>query len=188
MHITKMKAKVLLLVNLSLFIGVIYSADFQIKAKTDYFIPVDKTFREIYKNRIMYGGEISFGLSKTIQIWAGAMRYSSEGKLTVTKERTRITLIPLEAGLSVNIYEKQGKSNFYFGTGIRYYLYKEENPIVLIKDKSLGVTGRMGINIKIMQRFVIDIHVNYSHCEVKPIDIKENLGGFQAGVGLSFVF
>jgi outer membrane protein W len=135
----------------------------------------------------MYGGGIDFGISKIIHIWTGAMAYHGKGELTLTKESTQITLIPLEAGLIFQIPEKRGIANLYFGIGAQYYQYREENPLAAIKGEAWGITGRVGVALKISARFMIDMHINYSHCEVKPLDIKANLGGYQAGIGLGYL-
>jgi len=177
-----MKGKALIIGSIILFSISGYGASLRVEGKVAYFIKTDKAFRDIYGTGTIYGGEINIGILKYLELWAGGRYYRKKGELAVTKEMTEITLFPLEFGLKLR--DRSGGG--YIGIGIRSYQYKETNPIGEVKGNSLGILGQLGLLLKITNGFMLDIYLSYSHCEVKPQNIKVNIGGGEVGIGLGF--
>lgn len=176
-----------LLIGIILFFTITtYGTNLRIEGKFDYFFQSEKASRDIYGPGTMYGGEFNIGIRKPIELWVSGMYFNRIAELAITKEETEITLIPIDVGLKFRGYGKTVSG--YMGIGVRFYSYKETNPIGEVNENGLGYIGQLGFLIKIMKVLIFDFYINYSHCEVQPKDIKVNIGGFQGGIGLGFEF
>lgn len=177
---------------LALFSGVVYGAGFVIEAKGIYFQPSDQDFKDIYKiegekftDWIAYGAEVSITLWKGFGVWAGGHYFKKTGKLSFTGEETNITMMPVYGGVKVRL--SKGTISPYIGAGVGYFKYKEENPIGTVDKGDIGYIGQAGIMFKISV-LVIDFQASYTYCKVKPLELEENLGGLQGGIGIGFEF
>ena len=159
---------------------------FSITAKGGYFAPSDSIFRDIYGNGMSWGGELGFRLSRRLAVWAGADYFSRSGKLVFTQEETRIRIVPLTAGLKFEFPVSRLRP--YAGLGIGYFRYKETNSIGTVEKGDIGLCGRIGLLIKLGSAFFVDVQGTWTSCQVQPIEVKANLGGIQAGLGLGFEF
>ncbi len=129
---------------------------------------------------------MSVSLWKGFHLWAGGSRYSQEGKLTLTEEKTRIRIMPLFVGLK---FQVSGSAvSPYLGVGAGYFLYEETNPLGTLNKGSLGIVGRAGVVFRPVRSLILDVHAGYSHCKIKPVELEANLGGLTAGIGLGFEF
>ena len=91
------------------------SASVTIGIQGAYFAPKDSVFKNIYGGGLMYGGGIAFGLTQRIDGWIEGGYFSKTGSLTYTKEETKLTLIPIGAGLRYRILP--GNISPYVGAG-----------------------------------------------------------------------
>lgn len=154
--------------------------------KVKYFQPSEQDFKEIYGSGMMYGAELSVILWEWIEFWASGDYFSRKGKLTVSGEDTELQIIPVYGGLKFRFPTE--KINPYFGFGVGYFNYKEKNPIGTVENGDMGYIGQIGCIFEMTEGFIFDIHAAYSHCTVMPKNVKANLGGFQAGIGVGFEF
>ena len=166
--------------------GIANATDISVELKAHYFHPSEKAFRDIYGGGMMYGGEVSIGVWKGLEVWFGGSYFSKTGELTFTKEETKLKIYPLGGGLKYRLSE--GVLSFYIGAGLNYYQYKESNPLGDVSKGGLGYIGKIGSYVKVTGGFLIDLYVNYSYCKIKPADFKINIGGIEAGVGIGFSF
>lgn len=157
-----------------------------------YFFPSEKAFREIYGP----GGEIGFDIGKTIwknmEFHLEVHYYTKTGRLTFTQEKTRVKILPLGAQLRY-VFLKRG-FHLYAGTGLTYCFFEEKNPIGKVDEGQLGLSARIGGYKKIkglkkfIKNFIIDAYISYSYCEMKPAEVKIEIGGADFGMALGFEF
>lgn len=166
--------------------GLAYTADVTVELKVHYFSPSEQAFKDIYGGGLMYGGEVSVGVWRDLDLWFGGSYFSKKGELTFTKEETKLELIPIGVGAKYRILS--GNFALYVGLGLNYYQYKETNPIGDVSEGGLGYIGKVGSYVKVSERLLIDLYVNYSYCKVKPADFKINIGGLEAGAGVGYRF
>jgi hypothetical protein len=151
------------------------------------FSPSDADFKSIYGGGIAYGGELSFGLSKSLDVWVGASAFSKKGKTSYTQEETSLSLIPLSAGLRWRILPGKAVSP-YLAAGAEGVLYKESAAIGDVSAKGIGFIGKGGLLIQAAGFLGIDAHVAYSSCSIKTSDFTFNVGGLELGAGIVFIF
>jgi opacity protein-like surface antigen len=157
-----------------------------IEARGSYFIPTDQIFGEIYGNGMIWGGELTFGISDRISLWAGGDYFSKVGKLVFTEEETKVRIAPLTAG--AKYFLPLGRFMPYVGSGLGYFQYKETNSIGSVEKGAIGFIVRAGLVFKLGDPFFLDVQGMWSTCSVRPLDVQANLGGFSAGVGFGLEF
>jgi len=181
-----MRKLIIILVTGFLLSGLANASDVIVELRAHYLHPSEKAFRDIYGGGMMYGGEVSIGVWRSIEVWFGGSYFSKKGKLTFTKEETKLEIYPIGGGLKYKL--STGIFDLYAGAGLNYYQYKESNPLGDVSKGGLGYIGKIGSYVKVTGGFLIDLYVNYSHCKIKPADFKINIGGIEAGVGIGYSF
>ncbi|NOR22610.1 MAG: hypothetical protein GQ476_08010 [Candidatus Aminicenantes bacterium] len=179
-----MKKMISIAAILFLLSGIGYAGDVIFKVKGSYFHPSDKAFKDIYGGGVMYGVEAGAEIRKNLEIWVGGRYFSKKGELSLTREETKLKIIPIEGGLRYTLSLRS--ANLYGGIGISYYLYKETNPIGNVDWGELGAVARVGSFVEMNQRWTIDFYVSYSYCKMRPADFKINIGGIEAGIGIGY--
>lgn len=179
-----MKKWIVLLFFLLLLSGSAIAADVIFKLKGSYFLPCDTAFKDIYGGGMTYGVEFGTEISRHLEMWIDGSYFSKKGELTVTREETKLKIIPVGGGLRYSL--SLGSIHVYAGIGINYYFYKETNPIGDINWGKLGGVFNVGSFIKIKEEWSIDFFMSYSYCEMKPADFNINIGGIEAGIKLGY--
>jgi len=182
-----MKKFALVIVVTIFFSGLTAAADFTVELKAHYFSPSEEAFRDIYGGGIMYGGEVSIGVWKEVEVWFGVSFFFKKGELAFTKEETEVKIVPFGAGVRYS-HPVNEKINIYGGLGINYYSFKEENPLGEVSKGGLGPVMRAGGLVRVTKEFIVDVYVDYSYCKMKPADFNINVGGIEAGIGLGYRF
>jgi hypothetical protein len=181
-----MKKLIGMIVVLLFVSGSVGAANVILEFKIQYFSPTEEVFKDIYGGGVMYGGEVSIGVWKGLELWLGGSYFSREGELTYTKEKTELQIIPVGGGLR---YRWQGRSlSPYAAAGLIFYNYKESNPIGEVSAGEGGFIAAIGTYVKIAGGLLIDLYANYSVCELSPADFEINIGGFGAGIGIAYEF
>ena len=181
-----MKKLILIVTTLILLSGLTNASDFILKMKGNYFSPSEQAFKDIYGGGWVYGGEVNFGIWKSLKLWVGASFFSKKGELTFTGEETKVRIIPF--GIGMRYTSSVGGINYYSGMGINYNLYKETNPIGDASKGGFGIAGKIGGFMKVSGGFIIDLYIGYTYCKMKPADYRINIGGFEAGIGIGYGF
>ncbi|MGA2587060.1 MAG: hypothetical protein ABSF88_08565 [Candidatus Aminicenantales bacterium] len=158
-----------------------------IMLKVTSFSPADADFKSIYGGGMTYGGELSFAAGKSLEFWIGASYFSKTGKTSYTLEETKLSLIPISAGMKLKIMLSKSISP-YIAVGGEYVLYKESNAIGDVSAGGFGFIGKGGLFVKVADFFGIDAHVAYSSCSIKGVDFTFDVGGLELGAGLVFIF
>ncbi|MCX6564653.1 MAG: outer membrane beta-barrel protein [Candidatus Aminicenantes bacterium] len=160
------------------------AASASVGLKAIYFSPSDKDFKSIYGGGWKYGAEIAFNLFKGLDLWLDGGYYAKTGSLSYSKEETKLTLIPIGAGLRYRFLT--GKIEPYIGAGARYNLFNESNEIGEVSGNGVGFVGKAGLTLYLAKGFGIDVHVAYSSCKMKPADFQFDVGGIELGAGIIF--
>jgi hypothetical protein len=160
------------------------AADVTFKVKGSYFYPYDTAFKDIYGSGLMYGVEASTEISRHLEMWIDGSCFFKKGELSLTKEETKLRIIPVGGGLRYSL--SLSRIHVYSGIGINYYLYNEKNPIGDVNCGNLGGSFNVGSFVRVSGGWIIDFFVNYSYCEMKPADYKINIGGIEAGIKLGY--
>lgn len=179
--------KIIVMIGVLLFVsGSAHAANIILEFKTQYFSPSDEEFKDIYGGGVMYGGEVSIGVWKGLELWLGGSYFSREGELTFTKEKTELQIIPVGGGLR---YRWQGKSlSPYLAAGLGLYQFKESNPIGEVDLGEVGFVAGIGTYVRIAGGLLIDLYANFSVCEFRSDDFEINISGFGTGIGIAYEF
>lgn len=180
-----MKKWIAILLFILLLSGLATAAEVTFKLKGSYFHPYDTAFKDIYGGGMTYGIEIGTEISRNLEMWIDGSYFSKKGELTVTREETKLRIIPVGGGLRYSL--SLGSIHVYAGFGINYYLYNETNPIGDVNWGKLGGIINVGSFIKIKEEWIIDFFLSYSYCEMQPANFKINIGGIEAGIKLGYI-
>jgi hypothetical protein len=157
-----------------------------IKFGAVYFLPSEQSFKDIYGSSFGFGGELNFGLWKSVQLWLIGNYLTNDGSLPVTSEATSISLLALGGGPKIRF--SRARFSPYLGVGPVVYIYKEENPIGLAEGTGLGFIGQFGVSFLVAGGLILDVNLNYTYCQVQPQNIKANVGGLQLGLSIGYTF
>jgi opacity protein-like surface antigen len=177
---------ILILAVLGFFWSEIAAATLRVEIKGAYFKPSDEAFRDIYGQGQTFGAELGFKFNRFIGLWLSVDSFSKKGQMTFTQEETTLKIMPISAGLSLEV-----ALNFispYAHLGLGYFHYEESNILGQVKKNNLGFVGQIGLLIKTVGPLYLDLFGQYSSCKVKPLELEANLGGLIAGLGLGLQF
>jgi len=164
----------------------VQAGSISIEGKASAFFPTDKVFRDIYKGGAAFGAEINFGLPGRLSLWVSGDYYQGQGRLTFTREKTKIEITPVCAGIRLAFSDSRFRP--YVGVGAGYFRYKESNPIGSVSKGNAGLVAKIGLAAKISGPVFADLQADYTYCSVKPADVKADLGGLRASLGLGIAF
>ena len=172
-----------------LLAGTAWSSAVTFEARLGYFVPAGAGLRDVYKNGLTLGAELTVPLSKGLSAWVGVDYFQKDGKLTFTQENTTIRIMPLFAGLKLQSMAASVRP--YAAAAAGCFLYKETNIIGTASGQRIGFLGQLGLLIKIKGRAWLDISTRYTWAEFKSggeEPFTTQLGGFQVGLGVAVGF
>jgi hypothetical protein len=149
-----------------------------------FLSPADANFKNIYGTGLMYGAEFDFNIVLGLGVWLDAGYFAKTGELTYTKEETKVTMIPIGAGLRYKF--QLGILMPYVGAGARYYIYKESNVIGDVNGSGIGFVGKVGVLISAISVVNFDLGVGFSSCKLHPADFEFNVGGLEISLAITF--
>ena len=172
-----------------LLAGTAWSSAVTFEARLGYFVPAGAGLRDVYKNGLTLGAELTVPLSRGLCAWAGVDYFHKDGKLTFTQEDTAIRIMPLFAGLKLQSMAVSVRP--YAAAAAGCFLYKESNIIGTASGQRIGFLGQLGIAIRIKGPAWLDISTRYAWAKFtsggeEPFTTQ--LGGFQAGLGAAVRF
>lgn len=170
-----------------LLCGLSYSLDKRVGLKVSYFSPEDQVFLDVYGRGVKFGIEGGIEVVRNLEVWVGVDYLHKTGKLTLTKEETKLQIIPISLGMRYEI-PANNWLDIYLGAGIQDYLFKEKNILGTATENKIGIMAKGGGVIKLSRVLGIDVFVGYSFCSMKHGEVEFKVGGLDAGAGLKFVF
>jgi hypothetical protein len=153
-----------------------------IEGKLQYFHPSCTCFTDTYDSGVSFGAEIAFNVSDYFGVWAGFDRFSQTGHIAVTGEKAFLRLIPLFAGLRLQL--PFDRFIPYTGIGLGYFTYKESYPNRTVDAGDVGLILQAGCLLEILDRIYLDIKGGFSRCITDTGERKANLGGMMFGLGI----
>ena len=154
--------------------------------RAGYFMASDSAYTDVYKNGLIYGGELRIGKNK-IAGWLEGNYRAETGKFTVSKETTNVKVLVVEGGALYRIIPKALSP--YVGAGVGYYMYDEKSSVLPgVKKNQVGFCVLGGVSYVIGKRLVVDGRIKYSLCKMKPADFDIEIGGLTAGLGFGIKF
>jgi len=160
------------------------AVDFTVRGQ--YFHPTDKAFQDIYGGGLKAGFEIGFALTRRLDLWASGDVFSRTGELTYTGDETKLSLLPVGMGFRYRL--TTGAVSAYCGAGVLACKFMEKNVLGKVSHVGLGGAVRTGVFVGVARGFLFHLGFGYSYCPMKPADFDIDVGGLEAGAGLSFLF
>jgi hypothetical protein len=145
--------------------------------------------RDVYKNGLTLGAELTVPLSRRLCAWAGFDYFHKVGKLTFTQENTTIRIMPIFAG--IKLQSTAASVRPYAAAAAGCFLFKETNIIGSASGQRIGFLGQLGLFIKIRGPAWLDISTRYAWAKFTSAGeepFTTQLGGFQAGLGAAVRF
>jgi len=154
--------------------------------RTGYFMASDSAYTNVYKNGLIFGGELRIGKKKIVGWLEGNYR-AATGEFTITKEATDVKVLVVEGGALYRIIPKALSP--YVGAGIGYYMYDEKSNVLPgVKKSQVGFCVLGGVSYALGKRIVVDGRLKYSLCKMKPADFDIEIGGLTIGLGFGIRF
>jgi len=167
--------------------GSAWASDYRVELEMNYFNPSKQIFKDVYGSGVIYGIKAEkSNVFKKFGLIVETGYFQKRGKLTFTREGTTVKIFYLGPGITYH-YSK-GIFDMYGGAGIRYYRFEERNPLGHTQQGKLGYFISLGSYVHLWKHFYADLAFNYSRCQVKPADLKVEIGGLEAGIGLAYKF
>jgi opacity protein-like surface antigen len=169
--------------------GTAWSSTATVEARMGYLRPNSQDVRDVYKNGLVFGADLTVPLWKGLGLWAGADYYHKKGKLTYTLEDTTLRVVPLFAGLKIQSTSVRVRP--YAALAAGYFLYKETNVIGTVSGSKLGLLAQIGLLVRITGSLSVDFHGRYTSFRNKAAEtdpLTTDLGGLQGGLGFAFSF
>ena len=157
--------------------------------KTGFFFPGGSVFREAYSSGPFFGAEVAVPVGGPFRVWGGAELFGKTGRLPVSEERTKATIVPLFAGVRAE-FGKRGLRP-YVGAAAAYFLLHETNPLGAASDGGFGLISQAGLQAGIARGIRLDAFAGYRACTIRSGGdeaLEADIGGLSAGLGLGFVF
>jgi uncharacterized protein YgiM (DUF1202 family) len=168
-----------------------YSRSFSmILARVGVFLASDSNFKAIYGTGLVFGGELRVGPKRPggprIVGWLEATSRQRDGKLSFTKEATKVTVTAVEAGALYRL--KAADLSPYVGAGLGYHMLNETNVLGDAKQNKLGFCAIGGVSMTASRRIVLDARLKYSIVSMKPVDVAIKVGGITIGAAIGLKF
>jgi uncharacterized protein YgiM (DUF1202 family) len=153
-------------------------------ARAGYFVSADSAYTDVYRNGLVYGGELRLG-GKALAGWLEGTYRAETGELTYTKEKTEVSVLAAEAGFLCRF--TAGDFDPYAGAGFGLFMFKEKSEAIgRAEQNKVGFCLVGGAAWSPGGGFVVDARLKYEFCPMKPADFDIEVGGLTAGLGIGF--
>jgi hypothetical protein len=138
-----MKKAVLIFLCLGFLASLAAAADFRVGVKGSIFFSENSTFRDVYGSAFKIGLEGGLPIAESFSVWAGLDYVHKTGALTVTKDATSVSIVPISAGVRYEI-PSGAKLHFHVGIGIQEVFFKETSVLGTASENALGFIAKAG--------------------------------------------
>jgi opacity protein-like surface antigen len=173
-----------------LFVFSLYTSagGFKVGGSVGYYSVADSIYKDTYgSGNLIYGGSLSYDLWRNFEIRGEVGYFRDKGKMTLTKEEIKLSLIPVVIGIRAKLV-KTKKLSPYLGAGVDFYSFKEKARLGDTSGSTIGFHIEGGNYIALGRRFQVDLNLRYVKADAKPFDETIRLGGWRAGVGIGYSF
>ncbi len=182
-----MKKIILFVLSLWLVAGLVHAKGFRIEVKASSFSSENLIFRAVYGSTVKFGLEGGLDIAENFSLWAGLDYLYKSGEMTVSKEKTRVSITPLSLGARYEIPAGK-KLRFHVAAGIQEILFKEVAPLGVVKENALGCIVKGGGMYRLTNNICTGLFIAWSTCKMTHDDIEFKVGGLDLGAGVEFRF
>ena len=153
-------------------------------------------------NNLAYSIDLSYSVSKSLDIFLHTDYMDLKGDTTFTGEAATLSIVPLELGVRVRVAGKRFVP--FAGLGAGYYMIKDEIAInsdtYTFEKNQVGFFIEAGIRFYVTRAIFVHAGGKYIFLNVKPDEStssdatgilyydERNLGGFMFGAGMGIRF
>ena len=146
-------------------------------------------FEAVYPSGgLMSGLTLSSAVISNVNFYLDIKYYSREGTLTFSKEKTTFYMVPIDLG--VRYIYPLGLFHPYFGAGLDFYFFYEDNPIGTVLNYTNGFHFTGGSYFRFAESIplMLNVRLKYTWAKADENLNQVQLGGLEYCVGLAFVF
>jgi hypothetical protein len=146
-------------------------------------------FEAVYPSGgLMSGLALSSAIVSDVNFYLEVKYYARQGELSFSKEKTDFYMVPISLGLRYIF--PLGLFNPYFGAGVDFYFYYEDNPIGTTLNYANGYHVAGGTYLRFLKTvpLMLNLKVKYTWARAEQEGIRVQLGGLEYGAGLVFTF
>jgi hypothetical protein len=171
-----------------LLAGITLGDNVFIYGTSNYLIPADKDFKDIYGKGLFYP-EIKAGVKvfEGFYVWAGYGFLLAKGTTTLLAEEAESNQNYFSGGFG---YEGRisDRVGYRVETGTFYVNYREEAMGLEVSGSAIGYRIDGGLNMDVLKNVYIEISGGYLAASDSIEGISIKLGGFKTGVGFGVRF
>jgi len=182
-----MKKAAVIVTGFFLLAGPALAGGVRVGARGSYFSSENSIFRDIYGGAAKFGLEGGYDISSSFSIWIGLDYLHRTGKLTLTQEKTQISLLPLSLGVRYEI-PAGDKFLFQLGAGLQEVFFKEDSPIGAVKENALGLMVKGGALYQLNEKLGAGLFLSWSSCKMSREGVDFRVGGLDLGAAVEFRF
>jgi hypothetical protein len=149
------------------------------------FSPSAGIFKTVYGRGAVFGGEFRLHAKGGFYLSLAGESFKKTGKLTVTRERTTISILPVD--VMAVFHALSGPVMPYAGIGGSACKYTEENIIGKVGKWGLGFAACGGVTVR-RRSLGLDARLKYGSVKVKPFEERVDLGGLTLSVAAAYAF
>ena len=153
----------------------------------------DQVYNQIYSgNTLIFGFELSRIFARNgnhnFGVVVGVNYYKDTGSSTLTQEESTFTLIPYYFCVEYLLNQKQVVP--FVRVGLNIMNYKEKSAVHEVSGSSVGPQIALGMYIKIpdLEQLRLKFYFKWMGATAEEEDVSLNIGGIEAGIGISFGF
>jgi hypothetical protein len=148
--------------------------------KGSLFSSENGVFRDIYGGAPKVGLECAVPVVGAVSLWAGLDLVRQTGEMTVTREETKVQIVPLTVGAGYSL-PVGTKLRFDARAGFQEIFFRETSPVATVKKNGLGlVLGGAGM-YRLSERLGLGAFFAWSTCKMSHDGVDFKVGGFDAG-------
>lgn len=168
-----------------------------VEGRVGFFIPLGKRFRSIYSEvECLWGLEANYELCDCLAGWFSVSYLGDRGRSLGLSNPTRVSLVPVAAGLKYFIPCECAK--FYLGGGFQYTRLHtmDDSPFVIHKVNhwDWGLMAKAGAIVPVSDSFYLDFFTDYSYLMMDFRKTKHgavyrhrpNLSSVNFGIGIGY--
>jgi opacity protein-like surface antigen len=159
-------------------------------ASLNYYMLNNSIFKETYgRGDLMFGASLGYEVIRKLELRAEISFFQPKGKMTLTKESIKLSILPVIAGVRFRFMDA-GRWSPYVGGGAGSYSYKETLPERFgdVSGSTSGIHFEAGSYLRLSDLVFLDINARYILAKDKPFSETVKLGGIRFGVGAGFQF
>jgi hypothetical protein len=155
------------------------------------FAPSDSVFKEVYGTSglalgLSAGRELyrsgDFSLAAGLEV----RRFAKSGGSTISGTASRLTLIPIAAGLEAAV--RRSVVGLWLGGGADWIFYSEDSEWILSRGSAFGFHFAGGVFLEPASGPILKIYIRWSKATKAMAGFDVGLGGTEIGAALLFRF